>query len=90
MTLAARIKRLEAQRTGAGLGSVAFDYDAKGELIGARVMRWDGVRFSLERATGERAEAFGFRAAIAAGDFVTIQSYVLALLRREHGRVHQG
>jgi len=86
MTLAGRIKRLEAQRAGAGLGSVALDHDAKGEPILAGVLRWDGACFSLERADGETAEAFGLRAAIAAGDLATIQCYALSVLLRAHRR----
>lgn len=70
MTLAGRIKRLEAQRagTGSGLGSVAFEHDAKGELTGGSVMRWDGEKVRLERRTGEAVENFLMRIRVAAGD----------------------
>ena len=86
MTLAGRIKRLEAQRAvaGSGVGSVAFELDAKGELIGARVTRWDGARFPLGRAPGETVDAFGLRAAVVAGDLVTLQAYVLSGLQKAH------
>ena len=87
MTLTGRIKRLEAQRagSGSGLGSVAFELDAKGELIGARVTRWDGARFPLGRAPGERVEAFRLRAGMLAGDLECVQAYVINELRRIHG-----
>ena len=87
MTLAGRIKRLVAQRagTGSGLGSVALEHDAKGELIGASVMRWDGERVRLERRTGEAVENFLMRIRVAAGDLASVQAYVMAELRRVHG-----
>ena len=87
MTLAGRIKRLEAQRavTGSGVGSVAFELDAKGELIGARVTRWDGERVRLERGTGEAVQNFLMRIRVASGDLESAQAYVMGELRRVHG-----
>lgn len=87
MRLAGRLKRLEAQRAGAssGLGSVALEYDAMGELIGARVTRWNGASFPLFRAPGETAEAFRLRAGALAGDLASAQAYAMAGLRRVHG-----
>ena len=87
MTLAVRIKRLEAQRagTGSGVGSVAFEHDARGEPIGASVMRWDGEKVRLERRTGEAVENFLMRIRVAAGDLESAQAYVMGELKRVHG-----
>jgi hypothetical protein len=85
MTLAGRIKRLEAQRAGTGLSSVALDHDAEGEPIGARVTRSDGVTFPLPRFPGETVEAFGLRAGALAGDLASVQAYAMSELRRAHG-----
>jgi hypothetical protein len=87
MRLAGRIKRLEAQRAGTGssLGSVALEHDAKGEPIGASVMRWDGEKVRLERRTGEAVENFLMRIRVAAGDLASVQAYVMDELRRVHG-----
>jgi sulfite reductase beta subunit-like hemoprotein len=86
MTLANRIKRLEAQRWGWRLedAGVAFEHDAKGEPIGAMVTRWDGVRFPLSRSPGETVGAFLIRIGAAAGDLASAQAYVIAELRREY------
>ncbi len=87
MTLAGRIKRLEAQRagTGSGLCYVAFEHDAKGEPIAACVMRWGGERARLERQAGEAFENFLMRIRVAAGDLASAQAYVMEELRRVHG-----
>jgi hypothetical protein len=87
MTLAGRIKRLEAERWGGRLegAGVALNHDANGEPIGAMVTRWDGVSFALFRAPGETVEAFGLRAGTLAGDLVSAQAYAMAELRRVHG-----
>ena len=87
MTLAVRIKRLEAQRagTGSGVGSVAFEHDAKGELTGASVMRRGGEKVRLERRTGEAVENFLMRIRVAAGDLESAQAYVMGELKRVHG-----
>ncbi len=87
MTLAGRIKRLEAQRAGAGsgLGSVALEHSANGELTGGSVMRWDGEKVKLERRTGEAVENFLMRIRVAAGDLASVQAYVMDELRRVHG-----
>ena len=87
MTLASRIKRLEAQRAGAGssLGSVALEHDANGEPIGASVIRWSSERAKLERRTGEAVENFLMRIRVAAGDLESAQAYAMAELRRVPG-----
>ena len=87
MTQAGRIKRLEAQRAvaGSGVGSVAFEHDARGEPIGASVMRWDGEKARLERRTGEAVENFLMRIRVAAGDLASAQAYVMGELKRVHG-----
>jgi len=86
MTLAGRIKRLEAQRWRIGTGGlVALNHDVKGEPIGAMVTRWDGARFPLSRGPGETVEAFGLRAGTLAGDLASAQAYAMAELQREHG-----
>ncbi len=87
MTLGGRLKRLEAQRSGAGsgLGSVAFEHDAKGELTGASVKRRGGLSFPLSRNPGETVEAFRLRAGMLAGDLACVQAYVITELRRIHG-----
>ena len=64
---------------------MALEHDAKGESMGASVMRWDGERVRLERRTGEAAETFQFRAGLAAGDLANAQAYVMGELRRVHG-----
>lgn len=92
MTLAGRIKRLEAHRagSGSGLSSVAFEHDATDEPIGARVTRSDGVSLPLSRVPGETVEAFGLRAGALAGDLASAQAYAMCELRRAHGCDHQG
>jgi hypothetical protein len=92
MTLEARLKRLEAQRWGGRLegAGVAFEHDAKGEPIGARVTRWDGASFPLSRSPGETVQTFGLRAEALAGDLASVQAYVLSELRQVHGCDHQG
>jgi hypothetical protein len=87
MTLASRIKRLEAQRAAAksGLGSVALEHGAEGEPIAACVMRWGGERARLERQAGEAVEDFLIRIRVAAGDLECVQAYVINELRRIHG-----
>ena len=87
MTQAGRIKRLEAQRAvaGSGLGSVAMEHCAKGEPIGASVMRSGGEKVRLERRTGEAVENFLMRIRVAAGDLESVQAYVMGELKRVHG-----
>ena len=64
---------------------MALEHDAKGESMGASVMRWDGERVRLERRTGEAAETFQFRAGALAGDLASAQAYVMGELKRVPG-----
>lgn len=87
MTRPGRLKRLEAQRKDARYEPcpVAFEHDAKGELIGASVTQWNGDLVRLERLPGEDVETLRLRAGAIAGDLASTQAYVLAELRRVHG-----
>ena len=64
---------------------MALEHDAKGEPMGASVMRRGGERARLERRTGEAVENFLMRIRVAAGDLESVQAYVMAELRRVHG-----